>query len=133
MYPDFDKICARTSSLEGRAFLDRVKVGDWVTTDCYDDGSSQYGTVKKIIRDKYGVPVCLQVICEDDASSGRRKYDYISVDRVLLFASDWDFPINNADYSTFEEEEAIVLGFGYVWNGDKGCYVHPETGDEICW
>ena len=63
-----------------RNMLDNIHVGCWVESS----STSQYGTVKKIIRNKFKVPVCVQVAYEDPDSE-KEKTDYISLDRVTFY------------------------------------------------
>lgn len=135
MVDNFHRICARSDSLSHRALLDLVDIGWYVETRKDKNGEVQGGNVSKVIRDKYGIPVCLQVPIESEHCeySGRNKYDYISVDRVVFYEPTCEFPRDLSEYETYEETKAFVTGMGYVWDEEKECYVHPETGDWIVW
>ena len=110
-----------------RAFLDCVDKRWYVETRPLSDGYVQGGNVTKIIRDKYGVPVCLQV------KDGGEKTDYISVERISFFE-----PYNNfiSDYTDYEDYSDTCRGLeedGYVYDKDECVYRHPKTGHEFCW
>ena len=101
---------------------------DWyVETRPMFDGSVQGGTVQDILRDRYGVPVCLKVI------SGDGEIDFISVDRVKFYESYSGFSIDSVDEPVFDRTREFVLGMGYEFIEDECLYRHPETGHEICW
>lgn len=63
-----------------RNMLNNIHIG------CYVEASTttQYGYVKKIIRNKFGVPVCVHVLYEG-GEENKKKYDYISVDRIDFY------------------------------------------------
>lgn len=101
---------------------------DWyVETRPMSDGSVQGGTVKDILRDRYGVPVCLKV------ASGDGEIDFISVDRVKLFEAYSGFGIDTTAEPDFDSTRDWVLSMGYEFIEDECLYRHPETGHEICW
>lgn len=59
---------------------------DNIHLKCYVESEStgQYGTVVKIIKNRFKVPVCVQVSYQTDADD-KLHYDYISVDRISLY------------------------------------------------
>ena len=123
----YEKIMARDISPRQRAFLDYVSKKWYVETAPDKNGDVQGGNVTKIIYDKYGVPVCLQV---DDHGG---KSDYISVERVTFFEP-WDCFVS--DYSDYEDSDRVhdfLIGNGYVFDEEECLYRHPETGEEVCW
>ena len=134
MEDNFDKIAARTSSLRMRSFLCNVQNGWYIETAPEEDGSCQGGEIDKIIRDQYGIPVCLRVPC--NSKNGKRKYDYISVDRIDFYEpSGWFADDANSleTYKTFEELDAEFKAFGYTeYDEEEGCWRNPTTGEEAC-
>jgi len=99
----FREIARREILLEKRAFLDLVKAGWYIETAPCVDGMCQGGTVAKVIRDKYGIPVCFKTDGSDDT-------DWISADRVMFFepkdewvADCWDY-MTEEEYGAFDDE-----------------------------
>ncbi len=118
------------SNASYRAFL------DYVVEKCYVESASttQAGTVKKVIRNRHGIPVCLQVTYGGDDGS-KPKIDYISADRVSFFEPWREYTSDLWEYDR-EGQEAFVedlLQSGYHWDDDRGCYYNPETEDEVIW
>lgn len=112
---------------EYRAFLDCVDKNWYVETPPLKDGTVQGGTVTKVIRDKFRVPVCLEV------DSGDGKKDRISVERISFFEPYNSFVSNYDDYEDQEAMEEFVRDLGYVFDEEECVWRHPETGDELIW
>lgn len=90
--PDFDKLITMDGwymgDLSYRAML------DYIAPKCFVEASStgQHGNVLQIIRNKFGIPVCVKV-------DGYECCDYISVDRIDFFEP-WDtYASSLNDYS----------------------------------
>ena len=93
--------------------IDNITNG-WIVRS---ESTDQYGIVVNIIKNKYGIPVCLQVICHPDEYYTKSVhgsidnflsgavYDFISIDRVT------------------EYEE---LGDGYYLDTDTGVLCEDE-------
>jgi len=124
---DFDELMKLESFVQPTAsyrnMLDNIHPGCFVEANT----TRQSGTVESVIRNKYGIPVCIKVRYGDDNS-----VDYISADRVS-FWEPYDYCVSNAEYEeTFEEYEEEMLALGYQWDEDLEAYVNEE-GDEACW
>lgn len=78
------KFYDRGYTREQVAMLDYLKPGCYVETKADSAGDIQGGTVSKVIRDMYKVPVCVQVTREKGAGD-RNKYDYIAINRITFF------------------------------------------------
>lgn len=122
----------RGYTAEQRMMLDYIKPGCYVETAPDASGDIQGGTVTKVIRDMYKVPVCIQV-SNGTSPSGRKKYDYISVERITFFEPYDEYCSPMEYYGSFEEIDADFQRMGYHYVEEKGCWVNPETGDETCY
>lgn len=124
----------RTDDPQMRAFLDLVGPKWYIETAPDGDGECQGGTVDKVFRDKYGIAVCFRV--KLDEPYGRKKYDYISADRVSFFEP-YDLWVSSfEDYDdtcTFEWINNYLAEQGYVYIEDECVWRHPETGEEYCY
>lgn len=91
--PDFSDIMKMhgftQSNADYRNMLDNIHLQCYVESDNVND-LSQGGSVEKIIRNKYGIPVCFKVRCGGDI-------DYISADRVT-FWEPYDHYSSNEEY-----------------------------------
>lgn len=110
-----------------RAFLESVKERWYVETRPFSDGLVQGGTVTEVMRDKFGIPVCIRV------KSGDGCGDLISVERISFFEADGYFDADYSEYQDFDKTREWVLNQGYVYDEDDCVYRHPDTGEEICW
>lgn len=102
---------------------------DNIHPKCYVEASStgQYGTVEDLVRNKYGIPVCIKVRYGDDNS-----VDYISVDRID-FWEPFDSRVPDSEYQmTFDEQQKMVLAMGYHWDEGREVYVNDD-GDTLVW
>lgn len=124
---DYDVLMGMSSyylpSSSYRNMLDNIHPG------CYVEAEStiQGGTVDSVIRNKYGIPVCIKVRYGEDNS-----IDYISADRVSMWEPYNTFVPDSEYSSTFEELKQLLLDDGYWWNEEKGVYIN-EKGDEAVW
>ncbi len=105
----------------------------YVETIPDSDGRPQGGTVTKVIRDRYKIPVCLEV------QSGDGVKDRIPVDRVAFFEQYSNcgygreiFEDYECDYDHDELVESL-LAAGYIYDEEEFEYRHPKTGDVVCW
>jgi hypothetical protein len=79
---------------------------DYIAPKCYVEAEStgQYGTVKKIIYNRNGLPVCVKVKCEVPICDGNNNKtitinDYISIDRISFFEPYDTYCISVNEYS----------------------------------
>lgn len=116
----------REKQYERRAFLDLVGPKWYVETKPDEILGCQGGSVDKVIRDQYGIPVCLRVVYQDAA--GKERHDYISTDRVDFFEP-WDTWVTDVmEYQTEEECNEFMEAMGCVRQGSWS-WLDPETGD----
>lgn len=106
-----------------RNMLDNIRKGCSVESE----STGQGGVVESVIRNKYGVPVCIKVRYGEDDS-----VDYISADRVSFWEPYGSF-IPDDEYSRdMDDEVQALLDDGYWWDKEKGVYINDE-GDEVVW
>lgn len=105
--PDYDEIMKitnegyrRISTLSYRNLLDNIHKGCYVESE----STRQAGTVTQVIRNQYGLPVCLKVEYDHE---GLTLDDYISVDRISL----WE------PYSYYVSDESY----------DESCYLYTDN------
>lgn len=142
--PDMDKLLHYDGLLVGklhyRALLNDVGTGDNVASPT----TSQYGKIVKVIRNKYGIPVCYKVKYYDEYDGGGKPinpdnwgYDYISVDRVEecdLF-DEWSDEFDGVYYNDEELQEIedwYVKTYNLTWNDEEGVYFDPN-GEAFIW
>lgn len=135
--PDWDVLIQRTGgSLGGDKAFRRLL--DNIHNKCYveAEGTRQYGEVTGIIRDRYGVPVAVEVeykVCNEDRS------EIIAVGKDCIAMSDitfwepWDHDAPADDYEDDSDLVEYYLSNGYEWDDERGCYYNKETGDEAVW
>ena len=107
-----------------RAFLDLVTPGFYVESS--DTGKG--GTVKKVLKDSKGVPYDLKV--------ERAGKTFIMPVRDVDFFEPYDSWISDYDEYDFEYWDSLhdnLISQGYVYDEENYQYVHPETGDVVCW
>ena len=116
---------ARSHSRKMREFLDNVDVKWYVETEADKDGKVQNGNVTGVLRDRFGIAVCLEL------EGGTEDVDYISADRVS-FWEPWDYYFANPDdYEDLEDVERKLRDLGYSPSEqDPDIWVNKETGDE---
>lgn len=129
---NYEKLCERVSTPHMRAVYTYIKPGCYVECRPDKDGFVQGGTVKKIIKDKYGIPVCVQVDRTPEGNE-RKRYDYISMERVWFFEPYDEWVSDYSDFVTKEEMDESMAKYGYYFDEKKCCYINPETGDELGW
>lgn len=92
------------SDITYRQMLDQIGPRDEVEAS----STHQSGMVKKVIRDKDGYPVCLEVIRGPEI-------DYISIDRISLW----------------EQYDFVPQSYGYYEDDpDRICWEWEDTADE---
>ncbi len=111
----FRKIFKRTDSPYMRQVMDNIDKKCYVETRADLEGEIQGGTVDKIIRDKYGIPVCVRVVCTPPGQ--KPQYDFIEVSRISFFEP-YDHIVDIGAYSSggeyfeeceeFEEDEDSI-------------------------
>lgn len=122
----FDRIADRHESLLIRSIACWVKPKCYIETMPDRDGIVQSGEVKKVIRDKYHIPVCLKI------KSGDGRTDYVPIDRITFFEPydhDYDYHLDN--YRTDDEIEDEFEAYGYEYNVEKERWENPKTGEVI--
>lgn len=125
VHVNFPKLCARTDSLWKRQMLDNLDVNCYVETAKDADGYAQSGTIKKVLRDQFGIPACVQIT----RNNAEGKYEYISVDRITFWEPYDHINGETWDYATVEEEEDFLRSEGYIFVEEEGAWQDPITGE----
>lgn len=128
---DFKKLIARTESPAERAILDNICRGCYVETRTDGDGDIQSGYVIDVIRDKYGIPVCVGVA--DDNELGSVTKDHISVERIHVFEPYDHYVSDPSGYTDPDETAALLESTGFVYDKDDCVWRNKDTGEEICY
>jgi len=116
---------------EYRNLLDNVQVGDYVEAG----DTMQHGDVTKILRDRWGIPVAVEVEfqeinkAEDTIYRGK---DRIAMPNITLWMSNNGYAPDDT-FSEYELDEEDLREKGYVWDEEECAYVNHETGDVIAW
>ena len=78
----------------------------YICPKCYLEVFSpqQSGIVKRVLRNKYGIPVCVEV------ESGGGGKDYISLDSVDFFEPYDEYPSDMSEYESISGDEEWLVG-----------------------
>lgn len=111
---DRNKLFDRVQDPHMRAVHSAIKPQCYV--ECLPDsnGDIQGGTVTKVIRDRYGIPVCVQVDFSADGSE-IKKYDYISMDRIWLFEPYDERLPDESEFISDKEMEETMKSWGVLF------------------
>lgn len=129
-----ERLAKRTSSLQKRAFLDLVDKNWYVETAPGKDGKVLGGSVIRVIRDIFGIPIYLKV-----SSASRSRPVYIHVKEVTFFEPYSEWVSNFDDYYTWDEVKEMYADLGYVYvedgeeEDDGGYWYNPETQEKSYW
>ena len=125
VHVDFHKLCARTDSRWKRQMLDNLDVNCYVETGEDADGYVQSGTIKKVLRDQFGIPACVQIT----RNNAEGRYEYISTDRIVFWEPYDHINGETWDYVTSEEEEEFLRNAGYIPLEEECAWMDPKTGE----
>ena len=139
-YPDHDILMRHErgrvgfgGSLEYRNLLENIGIGDCVEAN----DTFQHGDVTKILRDRWGIPVAVEVEFEEisrDEDTIYRGKDRIAMPNITFWESKegWASAESYVDEEyEFEWDEEALIEKGYVWDEEEFAYVNHETGDVI--
>lgn len=132
MEMNFEKLCDRVDGPYMRAVYSYIKPQCYV--ECAPDihGDVQGGTVDKVIRDKYGIPVCVRVERTPEGAK-RKQYDYIAMTRIKLFEPYDEWVSDYSDFITYKEMDDMMAAQGLYFDEEQCCYVDPKTGAQYPW
>lgn len=127
VHVNFPKLCARTDSLWKRQMLDNLDVNCYVETAKDADGYAQSGTIKKVLRDQFGIPACVQIT----RNNAEGRYEYISTDRIVFWEPYDHINGDVSDYISIDEEIEFLENQGYIYDEEEDMWLDPKTGEKF--